>query len=79
MISDGTGPTRLLNMVEDHTKHAFKQWLADRDQLWRVAIEVVAMDGFIGFKTATAEELPEVVAVMDPSHVVRLAGEAVDL
>lgn len=36
------------------------------------------MDGFTGFKTATAEELPEAVAVMDPFHVVRLAGDAVE-
>ena len=31
-----------------------------------------------GFKTATAEELPDPVAVMDPLHVVRLAGDALD-
>ena len=36
------------------------------------------MDGFTGFKTATSEELPDAVAVMDPFHVVRLAGEALD-
>jgi transposase len=36
------------------------------------------MDGFTGFKTATSEELPEAVAVMDPFHVVRLAGDALD-
>ena len=36
------------------------------------------MDGFTGFKTATAEELPEATAVMDPFHVVRLAGNALD-
>ena len=36
------------------------------------------MDGFTGFKTATTEELPDAVAVMDPFHVVRLAGEALD-
>ena len=36
------------------------------------------MDGFTGFKTATTEELPEAVAVMDPFHVVRLAGDALD-
>ena len=34
------------------------------------------MDGFTGFKTATTEELPDAVAVMDPFHVVRLAGDA---
>jgi hypothetical protein len=26
------------------------------------------MDGFTGFKTATAEELPDAVAVMDPFY-----------
>ena len=36
------------------------------------------MDGFSGFKTAAAEELPDAVPVMDPFHVVRLAGDAVD-
>jgi len=36
------------------------------------------MDGFTGFKTATTEELPAAVAVMDPFHVVRLAGDALD-
>ena len=36
------------------------------------------MDGFTGFKTAAAEELPDAVPVMDRFHVVRLAGEALD-
>ena len=36
------------------------------------------MDGFTGFKTATTEELPDAAAVMDPFHVVRLAGDALD-
>jgi len=73
-----TGPARLLDMVEGRSKQAFKQWLADRPQDWRDGVEVVAMDGFTGFKTAAAEELPQAVAVMDPFHVVRLAGEALD-
>ncbi len=77
-IRDGTGPARLLDMVEGRSKQAFKRWLADRPQGWRDAVEVVAMDGFTGFKTATTEELPDAVAVMDPFHVVRLAGDALD-
>ena len=77
-IRDGTGPARLLDMVEGRSKQAFKTWLAERDQAWRDGIEVVAMDGFTGFKTATTEELPDAVAVMDPFHVVRLAGDALD-
>ncbi len=36
------------------------------------------MDGFTGFKTATTEVLPDAVAVMDPFHVARLAGDAFD-
>ena len=77
-VRDGTGPSRLLDVVEGRSKKAFKDWLAERDQAWRDGIEVVAMDGFAGFKTATTEELPEAVAVMDPFHVVRLAGDALD-
>jgi len=77
-IRDGTGPARLLDMVEGRSKAAFKTWLAHRPQAWRDAVEVVAMDGFTGFKTATAEELPDAVTVMDPFHVVRLAGDALD-
>jgi len=77
-IRDGTGPARLLDMVEGRSKQAFKTWLAERPQAWRDAVEVVAMDGFTGFKTATTEELPDAVTVMDPFHVVRLAGDALD-
>ncbi len=36
------------------------------------------MDGFTGFKTATTEELPDATPVLDPFHVVRLAGETLD-
>jgi transposase len=77
-IRAGTGPARLLDMVEGRSRHAFKTWLADRDQAWREGVEVVAMDGFTGFKTAATEELPDAVVVMDPFHVVRLAGDALD-
>jgi transposase len=77
-IRDGTGPARLLDMVQGRSKQAFKTWLAERPQTWRDGVEVVAMDGFTGFKTTTTEELPDAVAVMDPFHVVRLAGDALD-
>ncbi|MCX2935050.1 ISL3 family transposase, partial [Mycobacterium sp. CVI_P3] len=77
-VRDGTGPARLLDMVEGRSKKAFQDWLAERPQHWRDGVEVVAMDGFSGFKTATAEELPEAATVMDPFHVVRLAGNALD-
>ena len=70
-VRAGTGPARLLDMVEGRTKKAFKEWLTDRPKAWRDNVDVVAMDGFTGFKTATTEEVPDAVTVMDPFHVVR--------
>jgi len=77
-VHDQTGPARLLDMVEGRSKKAFADWLSERPQPWRDGVEVVAMDGFSGFKTATTEELPEAATVMDPFHVVRLSGNALD-
>ena len=54
-VRDGAGPARLLDMVEGRSKAAFKTWLADHDDAFRDAVEV-----------------------MDPFHVVRLAGDALD-
>jgi transposase len=65
-------------MVQGRSRQAFKTWLSQRPKDRRDGIEVVAMDGFTGFKTATTEELPDAVTVMDPFHVVRLAGDALD-
>ena len=36
------------------------------------------MDEFTGFKSAAAEELPDATTVMDPFHVIHLAGDALD-
>ena len=77
-IRTGTGPSRLLDMVEGRSKQVLKTWLAARPSSWRDGVDVVAMDGFTGFKSAAAEEIPTATAVMDPFHVVRLAGTALD-
>ena len=37
------------------------------------------MDGFAGYKTAAADVVPDAVTVMDPFHVVALAGAKLDL
>ena len=58
--------------------HEGRKAIAERDETWRAQVDVVAMDGFTGFKTAAAEELPNAVAVMDPFHVVRLNGDSLD-
>ena len=77
-VRDRRGPSRLLDMVPGRSKRVFKTWLASQPHTWRERIEIVAMDGFTGFKSAAAEELPGARAVMDPFHVVRLAGNALD-
>ena len=55
-------------------------WLSERNETWRTAVDVVAMDEFTGFRTAAVEELKEdVTVVMDPFHLVPLAGNGLDL
>ncbi|WP_062378662.1 ISL3 family transposase [Demequina pelophila] len=77
-VRDKTGPARLLDMIPGRSKQTFQTWLSERPQCWRDRIDSIAMDGFSGFKTAAAEELPTATAVMDPFHVVKLAGDALD-
>src|SRR5690606_28744938 len=77
-IRDRTGPSRLLDIVEGRSKKAFKTWLAAQSQAFRHGIEDIAMNGFAGYKSAAAEEQPDAVPVMDPFHVVALAGGAVE-
>lgn len=48
--------------------------ICDRPYLSAVA----CLDGFAGLKSAADDELPGARAVMDPFHVVRLAGDAFD-
>ena len=74
-IRDDTGPARLLDLVEGRSKKAFKTWLEAQTDQFRARVAIVAMDGFTGFKTAAAEAVPDATAVMDPFHVVALAGD----
>jgi len=75
-LRDGTGPARLLDMVSGRSKAVFTTWLQAQSAAFRAGVETVAMDGFTGYKSAAAEALPDAVAVMDPFHVVALAGDA---
>jgi transposase len=75
----GQGPARLLDMVPGRSAAAMKSWLADRSQAFRDQVQIVAMDGFGGYKNAATAALPDAVTVMDPFHVVALAGHKLDL
>ena len=78
-VIDGTGPARLLDMVAGRSKAALTEWLGKQDTNFRSRVQVVSMDGFAGYRTATAEALPAARAVMDPFHVVHLAAEKLTL
>ena len=78
-VLEGTGRARLLDLVPGRSAAALESWLADRSASFRDRVEVVAMDGFGGYKTAASEVLPAATAVMDPFHVVALAGAKLDL
>ena len=76
---DQTGPARLLDMVEGRSATALASWLAAQPADFSRAVQVIAMDGFAGYKTAATEVIPDAVTVMDPFHVVALAGTKLDL
>ena len=76
-VIEGTGPARLLDMVPGRSAAALAGWLEKRDPNFRSRVQVVSMDGFAGYRTATASALPDARAVMDPFHVVHLAAEKV--
>src|SRR5699024_8716099 len=74
-LRTGTGPARLLDMVEGRSKQVLKTWLAERDQAWRDNVEVEATEGFTANKTAADEELHQPAAVMDTFTGFNTAGE----
>jgi transposase len=75
----GQGPARLLDMVPGRSAAAMSDWLEARSQAFRDQVKIVAMDGFGGYKNAATTALPDAVTVMDPFHVVALAGAKLDL
>jgi transposase len=77
-VRDGAGPSRLLDMVPGRSAAVFEDWLAGRPEEWKDSVEIVAMDGFTGFKTAAGTQVPDAVTVMDPFHTVRLAGDGLN-
>jgi len=78
-VLEGSGRARLLDLVPGRSAAALKSWLANQTAAFRDQAEVVAMDGFGGYKTAATDVLPEATPVMDPFHTVALAGDKLDL
>ncbi len=78
-VHDQSGPARLLDMVEGRSATALASWLAAQPAGFAQAVQVIAMDGFAGYKTAATTVVPDAVTVMDPFHVVALVGAKLDL
>ncbi|WP_223148555.1 transposase [Auritidibacter ignavus] len=74
-LIDGTGRARLLDMKAGRSANVVTTWLQEQSPAFRAGVEVVTMDGFAGYHTATTHALPDAVPVMGPFHVVQLAGQ----
>ena len=49
----------------------------ERPQSFCEKVEAVAMDAFAGYKKAAARQVPHAVEILDPFHIVKLAGDKV--
>jgi transposase len=78
-VVENSGRARLLDLVPGRSAAALATWLAARPPAFREQVQIVAMDGFGGYKTAATGVVPDAVTVMDPFHVVALAGTKLDL
>jgi transposase len=78
-VHDQRGPARLLDLVAGRSAAALTTWLGAQPANFAAGVEVVAMDGFAGYKTAATDAVPDAVTVMDPFHVVALAGAKLDI
>ena len=64
---DHSGAARLLDMVAGRSAAALASWLAAHPADFAAGVQVVAMDGFAGYKTAATQVIPDAVTVIDPS------------
>jgi transposase len=60
-VHDQAGPARLLDMVAGRSATALASWLAAQPASFAQAVEVIAMDGFAGYKTAATTVVPDAV------------------
>ena len=81
LTRSATAPVRraqLLDMVEGRSRRRSRPGWTSGTRPGATVSRSSPWTGSRGSKTATTEGLPEAVSVMDPFHVVQLAGEAMD-
>ncbi len=69
---------RLLDVVPGRTGTAYAGWLKDQSNTFTAGIKHASLDPFRGYANAIRDELPDVVAVLDAFHVVKLGTQVVD-
>ena len=74
LVGDG----QLLDVVQGRDAAGACDWLAQRPQQWRAAIEWVTLDLAGSYRSVADTMLPGATQVADPFHVVRAANERLD-
>ena len=69
---------RLLDLVPGRSGKVYSDWLAQRGEAFRAAVQVATLDPFHGYKNAIDDQLADATAVLDAFHVVKLGTDAVD-
>ncbi len=76
--ADGRLHARLLDVVPGRSGPAYAGWLKTQAEVFIAGIEHAALDPFRGYANAIRDELPDVVAVLDAFHIVKLGTQVVD-
>ncbi|GGF48977.1 hypothetical protein GCM10010922_26080 [Microbacterium sorbitolivorans] len=76
--ASGRVRARLLDLVPGRSAKAYADWLQQRGQQFRDAVQIATLAPFAGYKKALDDELDDATAVLDVFHVVKLGTQAVD-
>ena len=70
---------RIIDVFEGRNAADLRAWLDDQPDWWVSAIKVISVDPHEGYRSAVTRNylLKTVTIVVDPFHIVRLAGQAV--
>jgi hypothetical protein len=71
------GGQGLLGQVDGRSSAAVLRWLTQRDQAFRYAVEIVALDPSAPYAAAVRDALPAARVAVDHFHLVALANAAV--
>jgi hypothetical protein len=63
-VHDRSGPARLLDVVSGRSATALASWLSAQTADFAQTVQVIAMNGFAGCKTAAAQVIPDAVSTV---------------